>query len=56
MTDHIRRVYQVVEASTPRWTFEGGMREAAQEALAVLRHEVNEQKEDSKYRHFLSHA
>jgi hypothetical protein len=24
------------EATTPRWTFEGGMREAAREALALL--------------------
>jgi hypothetical protein len=29
MTDHIRRICHVVEATTPRWTFEGGMREAA---------------------------
>jgi hypothetical protein len=35
-TDHIYCIHQVVEASTPRWTFEGGMREAAQEALVVL--------------------
>jgi hypothetical protein len=28
-TDRIRRIHQVVEASTPRRTFEGGMREAA---------------------------
>jgi hypothetical protein len=26
----------VIEASALRWTFEGGMRDAAQEALAVL--------------------
>jgi hypothetical protein len=26
----------VVDATTPRWTFEGGMREAAREALALL--------------------
>jgi hypothetical protein len=26
----------VVEATTPRWTFEGGMREAAREDLALL--------------------
>jgi hypothetical protein len=36
MTDRIRRIYQVVEAPTPRWTFEVGMREAAREALAML--------------------
>ena len=36
MTDHILRIRHVVEATTPRWTFEGGMREAAREALALL--------------------
>jgi hypothetical protein len=35
-TNHIHRIRHVVEATTPRWTFEGGMREAAQEALALL--------------------
>jgi hypothetical protein len=35
MTSHIRRIRRVVEATTPRWTFEGGMREAAREALAL---------------------
>jgi hypothetical protein len=35
-TDRICRIYQVVEASTPRWTFKAGMREAARDALAVL--------------------
>jgi hypothetical protein len=45
MTDHICRIHQVVEASTPRWTFEEGMREVAREALAILRHEANEQME-----------
>jgi hypothetical protein len=28
MTDHIRHICQAVVASTPRWSFEGGMREA----------------------------
>jgi hypothetical protein len=36
MTDHIHRICHVVEATTPRWMFEGGMREAAREALALL--------------------
>jgi hypothetical protein len=27
--DHIRRICHMVEATTPRWTFEGGVREAA---------------------------
>jgi hypothetical protein len=35
MTNCICCIYQVVEASTPRWTFERGMREPAREALAV---------------------
>jgi hypothetical protein len=29
MTDHIRCIHHVVEATTLRWMFEGGMREAA---------------------------
>jgi hypothetical protein len=29
MTDNIHRIRRVVEATTPRWTFEGGMRETA---------------------------
>jgi hypothetical protein len=36
MTDHIFHIRHVVEATTPRWTFEGGMREATREALALL--------------------
>jgi hypothetical protein len=35
-TDRIRRICHVVEATTPRWTFEGGKREAAREALLFL--------------------
>jgi hypothetical protein len=35
-TDYIRRIHHVVEATTPRWIFEGGMREAAREVLALL--------------------
>jgi hypothetical protein len=55
-TDHIRRIHHVVEATTPMWTFEEGMREAAREALALLRHEVEEQMEQLQYYHFLSRA
>jgi hypothetical protein len=40
--DRIGRICQMVEASTPRWTFEACMREAAQEALAAMRHEASE--------------
>jgi hypothetical protein len=47
MTDHILCIRHMVEATTPRWTFEGGMREAAQEALALLPHEAEEQIEQS---------
>jgi hypothetical protein len=56
MTDHIHRIHRVVEATTPRWAFEGGMREATREALALLRHEAEEQMEQSQYCHFPSHA
>jgi hypothetical protein len=55
-TDHIHRIRHMVEATTPRWRFEGGMREAAREALALLRHEVEEQMLQSQYHHFPSHA
>jgi hypothetical protein len=41
-TDHIHRICHVVEATTPRWTIEGGMREVAREALVLLRHEAKE--------------
>jgi hypothetical protein len=44
----------LLEAAAPRWTFEAGMREAAQEALAVLWHEADEEMTHSQYRHFLS--
>jgi hypothetical protein len=53
-TDRIRHIHQVVEAPTLRWTFEAGMREAAREALVVLRHETDEQMAHSQYRHFSS--
>jgi hypothetical protein len=43
MTDHIHRIRQVVGAFALRWTFEGGMQDAAREALAVLRHEEEDQ-------------
>jgi hypothetical protein len=55
-TDRIRRIRQVVEAPAPRWTFEAGMREAAHEALAVLRHEAGERMAHSQYHHFPSRA
>jgi hypothetical protein len=56
MTDHIHGIRHVVEATTLRWTFKGGMTEAAQEALALLRHETEEQIEQSQYHHFPSRA
>jgi hypothetical protein len=55
-TDRIHRIHHMVEATTPRWTFEGGMREATREALVLLRHEAEEQMEQSQYRHFPSRA
>jgi hypothetical protein len=55
-TDHVHRIRQVVEAPAPRWTFEAGMREAAHEALAILRLEADEWMAHSQYRHFPSWA
>jgi hypothetical protein len=54
--DRICRIRQVVEASTPRWTFKAGMREAAWDALAILWHEANEWMAQLQYRHFPSWA
>jgi hypothetical protein len=54
--DRIYLICQVLEAPAPRWTFEAGMREAAREALADLRHKADEQMVHSQYRHFLSRA
>jgi hypothetical protein len=56
MTDRIYRIRQVVEAPAPRWTFKTGMREAAREPLAFLRHEADKEMEHSQYCHFLSRA
>jgi hypothetical protein len=56
MTDHIHRIHQVVEAPTPRWMFKGGMREVAREAMAILRHEADEQMAHLQYHHFPSWA
>jgi hypothetical protein len=36
MIDHICHIRHVIEASTLRWTFEGGMREVTRDALAAL--------------------
>jgi hypothetical protein len=55
-TDRIHRIRQVVEAPAPMWTFEAGMREAACEALAILRHEAGERMAHSQYCHFPSRA
>jgi hypothetical protein len=46
-TDRIHCIRQVIETSTPRWTFEGGMQDAAHEALAVLCHKEEDQMEHS---------
>jgi hypothetical protein len=56
MTDHIHRIYQVVEVPTLRWMFKGGMQVAAREALAVLEHEADEQMAHLQYHHFPSQA
>jgi hypothetical protein len=52
MTDHIHCIHQVIEvieAAAPRWTFEGGIRDAAQETLAALCHNEDDQMEYSQY-------
>jgi hypothetical protein len=41
--DHICRICKVIEAATSRWTFEGGIQDAAREALAILRHKEDDQ-------------
>jgi hypothetical protein len=56
MTDRIRCIRHVVEATTPWWTFEGGMRDAPREALVLLWPEAEEQMEQSQYHHFPSHT
>jgi hypothetical protein len=53
-TNCICRICQEVEAPALRWMFEAGMREAAQEALAILRQKADEQMSHSQYHHFLS--
>jgi hypothetical protein len=53
-TDRIYRIRQVVKAPAPRWTFEVGMREAAREALAILRHEADKRMAQSQYHHIPS--
>jgi hypothetical protein len=55
-TNRIRRIRQVVEALEPRWTFQAGMREAAREALVILRHEADGQMAHSQYHHFPSRS
>jgi hypothetical protein len=55
-TDRICRFCQVIEAATPRWTFEAVMREAAREGLAILWHEADEQMVHSQFHHLLSRA
>jgi hypothetical protein len=55
-TDRICLIHQVVEAPAPSWTFKAGMREAAREALAILRHEADERMAQSQYHHFPSRA
>jgi hypothetical protein len=56
MTDCIYRICEVIEASASWWTFEGGMRDDAREALDVLQHGEDDQMEHSQYHRFLSHA
>jgi hypothetical protein len=55
-SDHIHRIHRVIEADAMKWTFEGGIRDGAREALAALHHEEDDQMEHSQYRHSLSQA
>jgi hypothetical protein len=55
-TDCIRRIHQVIEASMPRRTFKGGMRETVLEALVVLQHEADARMVHSQYHHYPSQA
>jgi hypothetical protein len=52
-TNHVHHICQVIEPAAPRWTFERGIWDAAQEALVMLHHEEDDQMEHSQYRHFL---
>jgi hypothetical protein len=54
MIDRICGIRQVVEAPSPRWRFEAGMREVASEALAILRHEADKQMAHLQYCQFPS--
>jgi hypothetical protein len=53
---YLWHVCVIIYERATRWTFEGGMREAAREALVLLRHEVEEQMEQLQYCHFPSRA
>ena len=52
-TDGLRRVRRIHQATAPRSTFEEGMKDAARQALAVLRHE-EEVMAHTQYRYFAS--
>jgi DNA repair ATPase RecN len=56
MTNRIRRIYQVIEVAALMWTFEVRILDAARQALVALRHEEEDQMENSQYRHFISQA
>jgi hypothetical protein len=50
------RTHRVIQAATPRWTFEGGIHDAPHRDMVMLRHEEEDQIEHSQYRHLLSRA
>jgi hypothetical protein len=52
--DRIHHIHLVIEAAALRWTFEGGIHDAACEALVTLRHDEDDQMEHSQYCYFLS--
>jgi hypothetical protein len=55
-TDCVHRIRQVIKVAALRWTFEGGIRDTAWEAVAILHIEEDDQMEHSQYQHFLSWA
>jgi hypothetical protein len=46
----------VIEVAAARWTFEGGICDAAPKAMAALCHEEDDQMEHTQYRHFPNRA
>jgi hypothetical protein len=52
MTNRICHIRLVNKVAAPRWTFEGGICDAARESLVVLRHDEDDQMQHSEYHYF----